>query len=178
MDLSKRCILVNAFFISQFSYCPLVWMFHSRGKNNKINRIHERCLRIIYNDKKSTFYELLEKDGSVSIHKRNLRFLACEMFKLKRDMASELVKELILPNRQHRYELRNNPDFAVPIVKSAHKGLESLSYIDPKIWQLLPLEIKETETLLQFKAKTKVESPKPFLPSMQNILAECWIHLC
>ena len=55
MDLSKRRILLNAFFISQFSYCPLVWMFHSRGKNNKINRIHERCLRIIYNDKKSTF---------------------------------------------------------------------------------------------------------------------------
>ena len=133
MDLSKRCLLLNAFFISQFSYCPLVWMFHSRGKNNKINRIHERCLRIIYNDKKSTFYELLEKDGSVSIHKRNLRFLACEMFKLKRDMAPELIKELILPNRQRRYELRNNPDFAVPIVKSVHKGLESLNYLGPTI---------------------------------------------
>ena len=32
MDLSKRCLLLNAFFISQFSYCPLVWMFHSLGK--------------------------------------------------------------------------------------------------------------------------------------------------
>ena len=87
MDLSKRRMLLNAFFILQFSYCPLVWMFHSRGINNKINRIHERCLRVIYNDKKSSFYELLEKDGSVSIHKRNLRFLACEIFQLKRDMA-------------------------------------------------------------------------------------------
>ena len=127
MDLSKRCILLNAFFISQFSYCPLDWMFHSLGKNNKINRIHERCLRVICNDKKSTFCELLEKDGSVSIHKRNLRFLACGMFKLKRDMTPELIKELILPNRQCRYEFRNNPDFAVPIVKSVHKGLKSLS---------------------------------------------------
>ena len=88
---------------------------------------------------------MLEKDGSVSIHKRNLRFLACEMFKLKRDMAPELIKELILPNRQRRYELRNNPDFAVPIVKSVHKGLESLNYLGPTIWELLPLEIKETE---------------------------------
>ena len=120
-------------------------MFHSRRKNNKINRIHERCLRIIYNDKKSTFYEFLEKDGSVSIHKRNLRFLACEMFKLKRNMAPELIKELVLPNRQRRYELRNTPDFAVPIVKSVHKGLETLCYLGPKIWELLHLEIKETE---------------------------------
>ena len=44
MDLSKRRTLLNAFFISQFSYYPLVWMFHRRWKNNKINRIHERCL--------------------------------------------------------------------------------------------------------------------------------------
>ena len=153
MDLSKRRMPLNAYFISQFSYCPLVWMFHSRGKNNKINRIHERCLRIIYNDKKSTFYELLEKDGSVSIHKRNLLFLSCEMFKLKRDMAPELIKELILQIRQRKYELRNNLDFAVPIMKSVHKGLESLSYLDPKIWGLLALETKETEAFSQFKAK-------------------------
>ena len=119
-------------------------MFHSCEENNKINRIHERCLRIIYNGKKSTFYEFLEKDGSVSIHKRNLRFLSCEMFKLKRGMATELIKDLILPNRQHRYELRNNPDFVVPIVKSAHKGLESV-HLRPKIWELLPLEMKETD---------------------------------
>ena len=63
----------------------------------------------------------------------NLRFLACEMFKLKRDMVPELIKELILPNRQLRYELQNNSDFAVPILKSVHNGLESLSYLGPKI---------------------------------------------
>ena len=84
---------------------------------------------------------MLQKDGSVSIHKQNLHFLAYEMFKLKRDMAPELIKELILLNRQRRYELRNNPDFAVPV----HKGFESLSYLGPKIWELLPLEIKETD---------------------------------
>ena len=33
LDLSKRCILLNAFFISQFSYCPLAWMLHCGGKN-------------------------------------------------------------------------------------------------------------------------------------------------
>ena len=99
---------------------------------------------------------MLENDGSVSIHKRNLRFLACEMFKLKRDMTPELIKELILPNRQRKSDLRNNPAFAVPMVKSVHKGLESLSYLGPKIWELiLPLEIKETETFHNSKLKLK-----------------------
>ena len=51
MELPKRRILMNAFFKAQFNYCPIIWMFHSRCLNNKINRLHERCLRMIYNDK-------------------------------------------------------------------------------------------------------------------------------
>ena len=59
---------MNAFFKSQFSYFPLVWMCHSHANNGKINRLHERCLRIIYSDKQSLFETLLEKDGSVFVH--------------------------------------------------------------------------------------------------------------
>ena len=62
-------------------------MCHSRAKNNKINHFHERCLRIIYEDKASTFEQLLKKDISVSIHTRNLRFLAVEMLKVVKDLA-------------------------------------------------------------------------------------------
>ena len=50
MEPPKRPILMNSFFKVQFHYCPAIWMFHSRILNNKINRLHERCLRIIYND--------------------------------------------------------------------------------------------------------------------------------
>ena len=63
MNLSKRKILMNAFFNSQFSYCPLIWMCHSPIINKIINRLHERCLRIIYCDKQSSFEELPEKDS-------------------------------------------------------------------------------------------------------------------
>ena len=82
MDFAKRHLLVNAFFYSQFSYCQLVWMCHNRTNNNKTNRLHERCLCLIYNDKKSSFQDLLEKDGSVSIYHRNLATLAanCSRF--------------------------------------------------------------------------------------------------
>ena len=45
MELPKRRILLNAFFKSQFNYCPAIWMFPSCTLNNKINRLHERCLR-------------------------------------------------------------------------------------------------------------------------------------
>ena len=71
MSLDKRKMLLRAFIESQFSYCPLIWMFHSRTLNNKINRLHEKALRIVYGDYKSKFDELLEKDSSFSIHHRN-----------------------------------------------------------------------------------------------------------
>ena len=73
---------MNVFFNSQFTYCPLIWMFHSRLINNKINRLHERCLRIECSDNQSTFEELLEKDNTVSVHQRNFQFLATELYKV------------------------------------------------------------------------------------------------
>ena len=66
-------------------------MFHRRALNNKINSIHERALRITYNDSKSTFKDLLNKDNSVSIHHKNLQVLTIEMFKLKNNMAPEIL---------------------------------------------------------------------------------------
>ena len=61
MGTTKKRIIMNTFFKSQFNYCPLVWMCCNRSLNTKINRLHERCLRIVYNDKKSNFNELLVK---------------------------------------------------------------------------------------------------------------------
>ena len=62
MTLGKRHLVIKTLFFSQFNYCRLVWMCHSRKLNNKINRLQERALRIVYNDKSSTFYQLLEKE--------------------------------------------------------------------------------------------------------------------
>ena len=93
MDIQKRRTLMESFITSQFGYCPLIWIFHSRGLNNKINSIHERALRITYGDKTSTFQQLLEKDNSVSIHHRNLQALATEMFKISNNLSPDIVKE-------------------------------------------------------------------------------------
>ena len=56
-DPSKKRILINVFFDSKFKYCPFIWMRHSRKLYHKINRLHEKCLRIIYNDKTSSYEE-------------------------------------------------------------------------------------------------------------------------
>ena len=73
-------MVMKAFIESQFNYWPLIWMFHSRTLNNKINRLHERTLRIVYSDYKSSFCELLEKDKSFLIHHKNIQSLAIDIF--------------------------------------------------------------------------------------------------
>ena len=50
MKFEQRKRIVKSFITSHISYCPLVWMFHSRRLNNHIHHIHERALRIIYQD--------------------------------------------------------------------------------------------------------------------------------
>ena len=51
--LEKRKTVMKPYVASQFGYCPLVWMFHSRSLNNKINSLHERALRITYGHRSS-----------------------------------------------------------------------------------------------------------------------------
>ena len=66
MSLSKKKKLLSSFFNSQFNYCPLIWMLHSRFINNKINCLHEMCLRLLYGDQSSSFEKLLEQNKSVT----------------------------------------------------------------------------------------------------------------
>ena len=110
MTVSKRRILMNASFRSQFSYCPLVWMCHSRTLNNKINRLRERCLRIFYNDKLSSFQNLLDEDRSVSVHTRNLQKLAIEIYKVSKGIAPKILSDIFSYNSRANYDLRYQVD--------------------------------------------------------------------
>ena len=80
--------------MSQLGYCPLGWMNHSRILNNRINGLHKRALSLVFNNFSSSFSELLEKDKSVTMHHCNLQTLAYEIFKVKQNMAPEILTEI------------------------------------------------------------------------------------
>ena len=105
MSCNQKRLIMNAFISSQFCYCPLVWMCHNRSFNNRINRIHERSLRIVYKDDISTFEQLLEKSKSVTVHHRNLQCLATEIYKAINNLSSTLMSELF-KIKDKRYNLR------------------------------------------------------------------------
>ena len=112
---------MKAFIMSQFSYCPLVWMCHSRTSNNKINKLHERGLRLAYDDRQSTFEQLLNIDKLVTIHHRNLQVLATELYKVRHRLAPELMND-IFKKRNVTCNFRKNSTFETRNTKSVCFG--------------------------------------------------------
>ena len=92
LSQDKLKIIMNTFIHSQLNYCPLFWMFHSRTINNKINKLHERALRLVYKNVNLTFHELI---GQFSNNpQRNLQKLATEMYKAKHNISPLPMQEL------------------------------------------------------------------------------------
>ena len=159
MDFAKRRLIVSAFFYSQFSFCELVWMCHNRTNNNKINRLHERSLRLIYNGKKSSFEDLLQKDGSVSIYRRNLKTLAVELFKVFKVLSPVIFAEAFPVRQQSQHNMRNYSYFAMPRAKTVNHGLESLPCIGAKLWDSIPSHMKEIGSINEFKHVIRTWKP-------------------
>ena len=128
-------------------------MFHSRKLNSKINSLHERCLCVFRNDRLSTFEELLNKDNSVSFHHRNLQCLATKMFKVHLREAPQVWEEVFALTEPLTYSLQFQPEFGTRTIGTIHYGSNSLRYLGPTIWELLPSGLNRCEKVDVFKSK-------------------------
>ena len=136
-----RRTLFEAFAESQFKYCPIICMFHSRSTNNKINRLHERALRIVYDDDVSTFDQLLAMGKSFCIHHQNIQRLLIEIYKAFHDTSGNSLKKLFV-KRESAISLRSKPELVIPSMNSFLKGKNSVRYFGSIIWNSSPIEIR------------------------------------
>ena len=133
-------------------------MCHNRNIHSMINNIHERALRIVYNDNISSFDVLLEKSDSISIHHKNLQILATEIYKSLNNLSSILMSDLF-KLKETTYSLRNENALVSIKSKTTNYGINSVSYLAPKIWDQVPAEIKNSKSLNIFKEKIKIWIP-------------------
>ena len=134
MSVNQKQLIINAFIYSQFNYCPVISMCHSRSLTTKINRIHERALRIVYNNNCSSFDVLLQKCESVTLHHRNIQKSAIEIYKALHNLSSSLMAE-IFTVKGSGYKLRGGNKLISDNIKTVNYGKETISYLAPKIWE-------------------------------------------
>ena len=154
----KKKILLKAFAKSQLEYCPLTWMFRGRRANSKINHIHERTLRIVYKKIFLSFEKLLELDKSFKIHHRHIESLTIELFKIKNNLSVTIMNDIFQP-RAVSYNLRSQIDFTRPNVNSEHFGISSLRYMAPKVWDMVPNDMKNVNDIETFKNNIRKWKP-------------------
>ena len=136
-------------------------MFHTRQINTRINNLHYRALRIIYQDEISSFEELLRKDGSVTIHNRNLQFLVTELYKVTKGIGPLLLAEIFPKNPNANLQDESvgsrlkSTFYNVHNTKKVNSGLETITCLGPKIWDLIPTQIRNMESLALFQQKIK-----------------------
>ena len=152
--------LMNAYFMSQFAYCPLVWMNQSRTLNNRINGLYKRALSLVCNDFSSSFLEILEKDKSVTIHHRSLQTLVYEIFKVKSNMAPEILTK-IFPQKESNCSRRKSTVLQGRNIKTVMYGSENIYSLGLKIWDILPTELNNM-CLLHYSKRKFVNGPHKF----------------
>ena len=119
-----------------------------------VNRIHERSLRIVHGDNKSSFEELLREYESEKIHHKNLQVLATEIYKVKQGLSSQIMHN-VCEFKNVPYKMKRQYLFPSRNVHSVRHGTDNLTYLGPKIWNIVPLVIKNSESLSVFKIKIK-----------------------
>ena len=156
MKLKERRLITSAFMhlFSLIFYCRVVWIFHNRNLNDRINKIQERVVSFVHRDFKCTFREQTSKDNSSTLQQNNLQKVAAESFKVKIVVApviignvSDIVHSVYYLRNETKFRSKNN---------AAKCGTETLSHIEPKIWNRLTNDCKRSTTVEEGKVIRKL----------------------
>ena len=150
--------------IAGFQICisvPLTCMFYNRALNNRINNMDERVLRLVYQNKNLSFSELLELDNAVTIHQRNRQVLVTEIFKVKNNLKSPEIMKQVSHFQEPDHNLGSETSqLRRENIKATHYGIQSVKFLGPKIWAMVPQNIKNCKSLQEFKRLIKVWKPE------------------
>ena len=150
--LSKECKikLYNAFILSNFLYCSIVWHFCSSHCSYKMEKIQKRALRVVLNDYQASYQDLLNEVSRPTLYVSRMKAIAIEMFKCVKNISPIFLKNMFA-HQDQPYELRGGSKFIQPLVRTTSFGINSFRYEGTKIWNNLPQQIKNANDVKEFK---------------------------
>ena len=155
LDVKSKTIIYNIFILSNFSYCPLAWHFCGKTNNQKLDKLQERSLRILYCDYSSHFQDLLGNTSTESILTIRIKCIVSEVFKSLYKLNAPCLHNMFKINKTS-YDVRVTK-LEQPLRRTTNYGPRTFSYIDSRLWNLLVQEHPEVPhmDLGQFKSLLK-----------------------
>ena len=144
--------LAKAFISSHFNYCPIVWHFCGKGDIHKIEKLHERVLRFVYNDYNNDYLDILQINGESTMYLQRIRKIASEVYKTINGLNPSYMLELLSFRNRN---LRKPQDIYIPKVNHVKFGYRSYRFEAPTLWNTLPLEIRLAENFYLLKKLIK-----------------------
>ena len=133
---------MKPFAISQFKYCPLVWMLHNRALTNRINGIHKRVLRLAYQNENLSLSELIELDNVATIQQRDLQVLVTEIFKVQNNSSPEIMKQVFDFQEPYHIVGPETSQFRRKNMKTAHYVIQSVKIPGTQDMGMVPQNFK------------------------------------
>ncbi len=142
--------MFNAFIRANLNYCPLVWINKNKTDLARLEKVQERAVRLIFNDKMSTYIDLLRRAGVPSVLIKWQWVLTTKVYKALHGLSplyiQNLFNEKTLP-----YNLRASKIIIQPRSNTTTQGLNSLTYQGANLWNSLPEHIKTAESVNKFQ---------------------------
>ena len=150
--------LSEAYIMSTFTYCPLIWMYYCKTANNVINKIHKRSLRVMYKMEYANFEDLLIKDSSWTIHEDNIHTLLIEIYQSLNHINPPIMQGFF-DLKVTPYSLRNNNMPRLPKTNTSRYGMEARCFKGSIIWNTVPNRYKDLNSFDKFKQQIKMWKP-------------------
>ena len=148
--------LINSYFMANFNYSLLIWMFSSAVSLKKIENLQKRTLRSLYKTYNTSYEDILLRSGFSSMNVKRLRTLCIEIFKTLNNLNPSFMKEIFSlreTNRPVQEKYKLNLD--IPSYNQVTFGRKALTFFGRKIWNSLPYHIKSAKNCASFKTMIK-----------------------
>jgi hypothetical protein len=147
-----KLLLYNGFIRPYMQYCGTVWHHCSKRNSNKLEKLNERVLRVVYSDYNHNYASILKQGHLQTLYTYRQHNICTLVFKALNGRAPSYISDMLLP-RLSGTNLRGLNNLRVPKVKTTINGLDSFSYMAPHLWNQLDDGIKSADTLSIFKRK-------------------------
>ena len=149
IDGPCKKIIYNSYISSNFTYCPIVWMFTGKMNMEKLEKTNKRALRYVVNDDDADYVDICRDQKVLNIHRRCIKTVAVQMYKIKHQLVPQYVQELFTRRESH-YGIRDDDLFNIPRFKTVSYGKKCFRYYGSKLWSNLPKEIKDKPSVTCF----------------------------